>query len=60
MQHCLAPDPLPDRWAPVICDGFLALSSALAQSQTQKTGTHFSPSAPILKSARFSYLQQRL
>jgi hypothetical protein len=33
------PDPLLDPWAPIICIGFLALSSALAQSQTRKTGT---------------------
>jgi hypothetical protein len=39
MQHCLAPD----RWAPVISIGLLELSSALAQSQTRKTGKHFCP-----------------
>ena len=37
------PEPLPDRWAPVICISFLALSSALVQSQTRRTRKHFCP-----------------
>ena len=58
MQHSLAPGSLPDGWVPVICIGFLTLSSALAQSLTKREHT-FVPN-PRLKSPRFHYLQQQL